>query len=228
MTGEPDLRLDSRTGRGVLAAAVLASGVAFLDGTVVNAALPAIAHDLDASLADLQWVITAYLLTLGAFLVLGGSLGDHFGRRRILVFGLLGLRGDVGAVRGSRRTPGCSSALVRSRALPPRSMVPGSLAIVQASFRPVDRGRAIGAWSGLAGVSVALGPFLGGWLIDAVSVAPRVPHQRPADGGGRAAGPALRAGDARPDGAGAHRLAGRRRARRRPRRGRVRADPGSG
>ena len=80
MTGAPELRLDSGPGRGVLAAAVLASGVAFLDGTVVNAALPSIARDLDASLADLQWVITAYLLTLGAFLVLGGSLGDHFGR----------------------------------------------------------------------------------------------------------------------------------------------------
>ena len=168
MTGAPNLRLDSRNGRGVLAAAVLASGVAFLDGTVVNAALPAIAHDLDASLADLQWVITAYLLTLGAFLVLGGSLGDHFGRRRMLVYGLGGfavtsalcaLAPNTGLLIGGRALQGVAAAL----------MVPGSLAIVQASFRAVDRGRAIGAWSGLAGVSVALGPFLGGWLIDAAS-----------------------------------------------------------
>jgi EmrB/QacA subfamily drug resistance transporter len=168
VTGAPELRLDSGPGRGVLAAAVLASGVAFLDGTVVNAALPSIARDLDASLADLQWVITAYLLTLGAFLVLGGSLGDHFGRRRILVYGLCGfaatsalcaLAPNTGMLIGARALQGVAAAL----------MVPGSLAIVQASFRAVDRGRAIGAWSGLAGVSVALGPFLGGWLIDVAS-----------------------------------------------------------
>ena len=119
MTGEPDLRLDSGVGRGVLAVAVLASGVAFLDGTVVNAALPAIADDLDASLADLQWVITAYLLTLGPFLVLGGSLGDHFGRRRVLVFGLLGFA-VTSHCAGSRRTPGCSLAPAPSKASPPR------------------------------------------------------------------------------------------------------------
>jgi EmrB/QacA subfamily drug resistance transporter len=168
VTDEPNLRLDSGTGRGVLAVAVLASGVAFLDGTVVNAALPAIARDLDASLADLQWVVTAYLLTLGAFLVLGGSLGDHFGRRRILVYGLCGfavtstlcaVAPGTGMLIGARALQGVAAAL----------MVPGSLAVVQASFRAVDRGRAIGAWSGLSGVSIALGPFLGGWLIDAVS-----------------------------------------------------------
>ena len=168
MTGAPDLRLDSGAGRGVLAAAVLASGVAFLDGTVVNTALPAISNDLDASLADLQWVISAYLLTLGAFLVLGGSLGDHFGRRRVLIWGLVGfgvtsalcgLAPSTGVLIGARAAQGIAAAL----------MVPGSLAIVQSSFRPVDRGRAIGMWSGLSGVSLALGPFLGGWLIDSFS-----------------------------------------------------------
>jgi EmrB/QacA subfamily drug resistance transporter len=162
------LRLDSATGRAVLAVAVLASGIAFLDGTVVNAALPSIAQDLDASLADLQWVITAYLLTLGAFLVLGGSLGDHFGRRRILILGLLGFAA-TSALCG---TAPSTSVLIAARALQGVAgalMVPGSLAIVQASFRAADRGRAIGAWSGLSGVSIALGPFLGGWLIDAFS-----------------------------------------------------------
>src|SRR5262249_31340726 len=160
----PALRLDSGTGRAVLTVAVLASGVAFLDGTVVNAALPAIADDLHASLADLQWVISAYLLTLGAFLVLGGSLGDHFGRRRGLVWGLVGL-GATSAICGLAPSTG---VLIGARALQGIAaalMVPGSLAIVQASFRTVDRGRAIGAWSGLSGVSLAIGPFLGGWLI---------------------------------------------------------------
>jgi len=168
VTGAPDLRLDSGTGQGVLTVAVLASGVAFLDGTVVNAALPAISRDLDASLADLQWVITAYLLTLGAFLVLGGSLGDRFGRRRVLVTGLLGF-GITSALCGLAPTP---VMLIGARALQGVAaalMVPGSLAIVQASFRPIDRGRAIGMWSGMSGVSLALGPFLGGWLIDSFS-----------------------------------------------------------
>jgi EmrB/QacA subfamily drug resistance transporter len=168
VTGAPDLRLDSRNGRGVLAVAVLASGVAFLDGTVVNAALPAIAQDLDASLAELQWVITAYLLTLGAFLVLGGSLGDRYGRRRVLVAGLLGF-GVTSALCGLAPSTGLLIAARAVQGIAGALMVPGSLAIVQASFRPVDRGRAIGFWSGLSGVSLALGPFLGGWLIDAFS-----------------------------------------------------------
>jgi EmrB/QacA subfamily drug resistance transporter len=166
--GSPDLRLDSRRGAGVLAAAVLASGIAFLDGTVVNAALPSIADELVASLADLQWVISAYLLTLGAFLVLGGSLGDHYGRRRVLVWGLLGFAATSALCGIAPNT----EVLVAGRSLQGVAgalMVPGSLAIVQASFRTVDRGRAIGMWSGLSGVSVALGPFLGGWLIDSLS-----------------------------------------------------------
>ena len=152
----------------MIVATLLASGVAFLEGTVMYAALTSSAHDLDESLAGLQWVITAYLLTLGAFLVLGGSLGDHFGRRRILVVGLLGFAAtsalcaiapSTGVLIAARALQGVAGAL----------MVPGSLAIVQASFRAVDRGRAIGAWSGLSGMSLALGPFLGGWLIDAFS-----------------------------------------------------------
>jgi EmrB/QacA subfamily drug resistance transporter len=163
-----DLRMGTARGRWVVAAAVLGSGVAFLDGTVVNAALPAIARDLHADLGDLQWVLTGYLLTLGSLLVLGGSLGDRYGRRRIFIIGLVSFAStsllcaiapDTGLLIAARCIQGVAAALV----------VPNSLAIVSASFHPDDRGRAIGAWSGLGGIATALGPFLGGWLIDSVS-----------------------------------------------------------
>jgi len=155
-------------GRWVVAAAVLGSGIAFLDGTVVNAALPAIANDLHANLGDLQWVLTGYLLTLGSLLVLGGSLGDRYGRRKIFRIGVVAFAAtslvcavapDIDSLIAARCLQGVAAALV----------VPNSLAIVSASFRPGDRGRAIGAWSGLGGIATALGPFIGGWLIDSVS-----------------------------------------------------------
>lgn len=155
-------------GRWVVAAAVLGSGVAFLDGTVVNAALPAIARDLHADLGDLQWVLTGYLLTLGSLLVLGGSLGDRYGRRRIFQLGLIGFAitsivcafaPDTASLIIARCVQGATAAL----------LVPNSLALVSASFHVDDRGRAIGAWSGLGGIATAIGPFLGGWLIDSVS-----------------------------------------------------------
>jgi EmrB/QacA subfamily drug resistance transporter len=155
-------------GRWVVAAAVLGSGVAFLDGTVVNAALPAIARDLHANLGDLQWVLTGYLLTLGSLLVLGGSLGDRYGRRRIFEIGLVSfaltsllcaIAPDTSSLIAARCVQGVAAALV----------VPNSLAIVSASFATEDRGRAIGAWSGLGGIATAIGPFLGGYLIDSVS-----------------------------------------------------------
>ena len=160
--------LGTTAGRGVLAAAVLGSGVAFLDATVVNVALPAIGEDLDAGLTGLQWVLDGYLLTLGALLLLGGSLGDLFGRRRVFVVGLgafsaasvlCGLAPSAGFLVGARVLQGVGGAL----------LVPGSLAILSASFRAEDRSEAVGAWSGLAGVTTALGPFAGGWLVDAVS-----------------------------------------------------------
>ena len=163
------LRLKSTAGRGVLLAASSRSGMAFLDGTVVNVALPHIGADLDADVAGLQWTVNGYLLTLAAFVLLGGALGDRFGRRADLPArrGLVHRRPRCCA--GSRRT---SSSLIGARFLQGAGsalLTPGSLALIQASFHPDDRGRAIGAWSGLAGVSTALGPFLGGWLIDSLS-----------------------------------------------------------
>lgn len=156
------------SGRWVILAALLGSGIAFLDSTVVNVALPAIERDLGGGISGLQWTVDAYLLTLGALLLLGGALGDQYGRRRIFVAGLVafttasllcGLAPNIGSLIAARALQGMGGAL----------LVPGSLALISASFREEDRGAAIGAWSGLTGVAIALGPFLGGWLVDAVS-----------------------------------------------------------
>jgi EmrB/QacA subfamily drug resistance transporter len=162
------VRYASRAGRWIIAATVLGSGVAFLDSTVVNIALPTIARDLHAGLSDLQWISDAYLLTLGALIILGGSLGDRYGRRRVFVVGLFaftaasvicGLAPNTLVLIIARGVQGLGGAL----------LVPGSLAIISATFVKDDRARAVGLWSGLSGVSVAVGPFVGGWLIDAVS-----------------------------------------------------------
>jgi EmrB/QacA subfamily drug resistance transporter len=152
----------------VLLATVLGSGIAFLDATVVNVALPTIGEELDAGIAGLQWVVNAYTLTLSGFLLLGGSLGDRYGRRRVFVVGvvwfaaaslLCGLAPSAEALIAARALQGIGGAL----------LTPGSLAIIEASFRAEDRGPAIGAWSGLGGVTAAIGPFLGGWLVQAAS-----------------------------------------------------------
>ena len=152
----------------MLLATVLGSGMAMLDGTVVNIALPRIGKDLGAGLSGLQWTINAYTLTLAGFLLLGGSLGDRFGRRRMFVTGVVWF---AAASVLCAMAP-TSEALIAARALQGLGgalLTPGSLAIIEASFRLEDRGAAIGAWSGLGGVAVAVGPFLGGWLVEAVS-----------------------------------------------------------
>ena len=154
--------------RWVLAAAVLGSGMAFLDGTIVNVALPAMARDLDADLADLQWVLDAYLVTLTALLLLGGALGDRFGRRRVFTIGV-GVFAVASVLCGVAPT---TDTLIAARALQgvgAALLVPGSLALLSATMRQEDRARAIGAWSGLTGVASAVGPFFGGWLVDAAS-----------------------------------------------------------
>ena len=133
----------------MLLVTVLGSGVAFLDGTVVNVALPAIGRDLHAGLADLQWTIDAYLLTLGSLIVLGGSLGDLYGRRRVFVVGMIafasasvacGLAPSIPVLIVARAAQGVGGAL----------LIPASMAILSATFSQEDRGRAVGAWSGLS------------------------------------------------------------------------------
>jgi len=152
----------------VLTVAVLGSGLAFLDGTVVNVALPDIGRDLGASTSDLQWILNGYLLTLASLILLGGSLGDRLGRRRIFVFGV-GL--FTGASLLCAIAPNAEMLIVARliQGIGGALLTPGSLAMIEASFRPGDRARAIGAWSGLGGVAAALGPLLGGYLVDAVS-----------------------------------------------------------
>jgi EmrB/QacA subfamily drug resistance transporter len=160
--------LRTARGRGVLLATVLGSGMAFLDSTVINVALPVLGRELHAGIAGLQWTIDAFLLTLTSLLLLGGSLGDALGRRKMFVAGLVwftvasmacGLAPSIGALIAARAVQGAGAAL----------LVPGSLAVLRASFADEEQGPAIGAWAGLSGVTTAIGPLLGGWLITAWS-----------------------------------------------------------
>ncbi len=159
---------ESSDGRWVLAVAVLGSGMAFLDGTVVNVALPDIGRDLGASTSSLQWILNGYLLTLASLILLGGSLGDRHGRRRVFALGV-GVFTVASAVCAAAPN---ATLLVAARLLQGIGgalLTPGSLAMIESSFRPGDRARAIGAWSGLGGVAAAIGPLLGGYLVEAVS-----------------------------------------------------------
>jgi EmrB/QacA subfamily drug resistance transporter len=155
-------------GRWVLLATVLGAALPFIDATVVNVALPHLGASLGASAAGLQWTVNGYTLALASLILLGGSLGDRFGRRRIFVIGVCwfaaaslacGLAPSIGALIAARVMQGIGGAL----------LAPGALAVLETSFRPEDRARAIGAWSGLGGIAGAAGPFLGGWLVQVAS-----------------------------------------------------------
>ncbi|HEX3145405.1 MAG TPA: MFS transporter [Pyrinomonadaceae bacterium] len=154
--------------RWTLAATILGSSMVFIDGTVVNVALPALQSSLDANVADVQWVVESYTLFLAALLLLGGSLGDRFGRAKIFAVGVVvfalasiwcGLAPSIHQLIVARAAQGVGGAL----------LVPGSLAIISATFNEKERGRAIGTWSGATAITTALGPLLGGWLIEHVS-----------------------------------------------------------
>ncbi|MEP7014693.1 MAG: MFS transporter [Verrucomicrobiota bacterium] len=155
-------------GRWVLVATTLASSMAFIDSTVVNVALPALQTQLNASVVDVQWVVEAYSLLLAALLLVGGSMGDHYGRRRIFLCGVAlfasasawcGFAADIHQLIAARAAQGLGAAL----------LVPGSLAIISSSFPESERGRAIGTWSGFSAITTAIGPVVGGWLIEHVS-----------------------------------------------------------
>ncbi len=162
------VRMGTAQGRWVLLATILGSGMALLDGTVVNVALRVIGADLGADLADLQWVVNAYMLTLASLILVAGSLGDLLGRRRVFLVGVIWFA-VASALCGLAQGP---MLLIVARALQGVGgalLTPGSLAILQSSFHRDDRARAIGAWSGLGGVAAAIGPFLGGWLVQEAS-----------------------------------------------------------
>jgi len=152
----------------ILAATILGSSMVFVDGTVVAVALPAIQSSLQATIADVQWVVESYALLLGALLLTGGSLGDLYGRRKIFVTGVCffcaasiwcGLAPDIRQLVIARAVQGVGGAL----------LVPGSLALISVNFPLEQRGRAIGTWSGFTSITAAIGPVLGGWLVQHAS-----------------------------------------------------------
>lgn len=162
---EERIALGTARGRWVLAATALGSGMAFLDGTVVNVALPAMGEDLNAGMAGLQWIVNGYMLMLASLVLLSGSLGDRLGRRRTFVVGVIwfaaasvvcAVAPNLEVMIAGRVLQGIGGAL----------LTPGSLAILQTTFQRSDRGKAVGAWSGLTSVAAAVGPFVGGTLVD--------------------------------------------------------------
>ena len=157
-----------RTQPWVLATTILGSGMAFIDGSVVNVALPVIQADLATSVAGAQWIANAYMLMLGALILVGGSAGDRFGRRRMFAGGVFiftlasvacGLAPNITILIAARAAQGVGGAL----------LVPGSLAMISAAFPEHKRGKAIGTWAGFSALTTAAGPILAGWLVDALS-----------------------------------------------------------
>jgi len=167
-SGAVDAPCKPKAGPWILSAAILGTSMAFIDGTVVNVALPALQSSFRATVIDVQWVVEAYGLFLGALILMGGSAGDLFGRRRMFMSGVAlfavasaacGLARNIDQLIAARALQGIGAAL----------LTPGSLAIISASFPEQERGRAIGTWSGFSAITTALGPVLGGWLIQHAS-----------------------------------------------------------
>ena len=148
----------------ILAATILGSSMAFIDGTVVNVALPALQSALGATLAEVQWVVESYALFLAALLLIGGSLGDRYGRRRIFTHRRAALRRRLRMVRSGARHPSAHRCARGLQGVGGALLVPGSLALISATFSERERGRAIGTWSGFTSITAAIGPVLGGWF----------------------------------------------------------------
>ena len=164
-SGKAPVDCEPNKGRWILAATILASSMAFIDGTVVNVALPFLQKELNATAIGIQWVVESYALLLSALLLVGGSLGDRYGRRRVFIVGTVifavasvacGVSVNISQLIVARAVQGVGAAL----------LIPGSLAIISASFKEEERGRAIGTWSGFSAITTAIGPVLGGWLVE--------------------------------------------------------------
>jgi EmrB/QacA subfamily drug resistance transporter len=165
---ETTIRLRSAAGRWIVAGSVLGSGAAFLEGSVVNVALPAIARDFGLGMAGLQWVLNGYLLTLSALMLLGGALGDRLPRSRVFAIGSLGFAAaSVGCALAPNLIVLVALRLIQGVA--GALLVPNSLAMLETAFPENERGEAIGQWAAWSAFSTALGPLLGGWLVDTVS-----------------------------------------------------------
>jgi len=160
--------MGTSSGRAVIVAATLGSGMTLLDGTVVNVALRTIGEDLDASLAELQWITNGYLLSLASLILLGGSLGDRYGRRRVFVIGTVWFAA-ASLLCGIAPTPLVLIIARILQGLGAALLTPGSLSMIQGVFHPDDRAKAIGAWSGLGSIAAAIGPFVGGALVEFAS-----------------------------------------------------------